>query len=363
MIYFDEAGNSGSNLLDRDQPSYVLLSHNYDHEETEILLRPLLERSNASELHFKNLKKYNKFKNAIIACINDDLITNERVYFYYAHKKFMVCIQIVDQLIEPVMHNSGINIYSTGYNIATANLMYMLSTTVWDKLMFEDMCTSFVKWNRSGDIEDCAVFYKSVSRLYSVTSCDYREIFEMILASQKYLLSIRSAFNKYSLDATLGCFNAHCNFWAKIYGRPFDIIFDNSKQIEYWKEMILFLTESLPSAEVGYGSRKHKYPLLINSLRQESSESLKQIQLADIFASSINYLAIQTINDTSDDFSNEILKSKLFLHTSGNSMWPSREMTPEELGMTDLEGINPLDFLAEAAIRNPTKFNKAYGKK
>lgn len=363
MIYFDEAGNSGVNLLDKVQPSYVLLSHNYTNEETQILLSPLLGLSNASELHFKDLKKYQKFRNAIIDCLNHDLIGKDRVYFYYAHKKFMICVQMVDLLIEPVMHHIGMNIYATGYNIATSNLMYILGDVAWDKPLFENMCNLFVKWIRSGTTEDCKAFYEAVEQLQLITKKEYGDTLDMILASKKHLRSITGALNKYTLDATLSCFNAHCHFWATIYGKPFDVILDNSKQIDYWRDMIDFLTDSLPAAEVGYGSRKHKYLLLINSLKTQGSENSKQLQLADILASAINYLAIQTINDTADDFSNLIKESKLFLHASGNSMWPSKEMTPEELDMTDSTGIDPLDFMAQAAMRNPEKFEKAYKKK
>ena len=47
MIYFDEAGYSGGNLLDKDQPVYLLLSHNYTEEEAKTMLEPLLALSNA----------------------------------------------------------------------------------------------------------------------------------------------------------------------------------------------------------------------------------------------------------------------------------------------------------------------------
>lgn len=361
MVYFDEAGNSGGNLLDKDQPSYVLVSHNYSEAETHTLLDPLLELSNAAELHFKNLKKYPKFRAAIIDCINHELIGPDRIYFFYAHKKFMIGLQMVDQLIESVMHYAGMNIYQTGYNIATTNLLNMLGTIAWDKALFDQMCTLFVQWIRTDTNENCEAFYDAVEKLHRVTKPDYQDILEMILASKRHLRSIRRALNKYTLDITLSCFVAHCVFWAKIYNEQlFDITFDKSKQIDYWRDMIEFLTNSLPVAEVGFGSRKHKYPLLINSLKTtDSSESL-QLQLADILASSINYLAIQMINNTTDEFSNQILSSQLFRNTSGNSMWPGTEVTPEQLDMTDPSGIDPLDFIAEAAQKNPEKFNKAH---
>jgi hypothetical protein len=43
MIYFDEAGNSGGNLLDKDQPVFTLVSHNYSEEEAKTILAPILK--------------------------------------------------------------------------------------------------------------------------------------------------------------------------------------------------------------------------------------------------------------------------------------------------------------------------------
>jgi len=362
MLYFDESGNSGGNLLDKLQPCYSLLSHNFSKDETQELLARLQSLSNAKELHFKNLKKYPKFKDAIIECLKHDLIQKDRVYFYYAHKPFMIGVQIVDQLIEPVMYEHGFNIYKTGYNIATSNMFYLMGTRLWDKLKFENMCNLFVRWTKANTEESCTAFYNSVDELYSVTKAEDGEILEMILASQRHLKSITSAFSTYSLDVTLSCFNAHCNFWAGIYGKPFDITFDNSKQIDYWRDMIDFMTHNLPSAEVGYGSRKHKYPLLINSLITRDSKDCHELQLADVLASSVNYLAIQIINDTQDDFSRQILSSKLFTSASGNSLWPGTEMSAQELDMTDDRGIDPLNFIAKAAKENPEKYKKSYRK-
>ena len=66
MVFFDEAGNSGDNLLDADQPLFTLLSHDFGEKEAELLLAPIRKSSNAKELHFKNLKKYSKTQKAIL---------------------------------------------------------------------------------------------------------------------------------------------------------------------------------------------------------------------------------------------------------------------------------------------------------
>jgi len=359
MIYFDEAGNTGANLLDKDQPTYLLLSHNYTKTQAKKILSPLLEISNASELHFKQLKKYTKSRKAILSCINHPLVQKDRVFQYVAHKEFMVVIQIVDQLIEHVFYKRGIDIYKGGLNISTANILYIMGTSVWDKNLFKDMCEKFVFWIRSRNGNDGVAFYTAVQKLYGTLKHKKdKQLVSFILASIPLVNEIIPAVNKYTLDATLSCFNSHCHHWANIYKQPFDVVVDNSKQIEYWEDMIKFLTDSLPEKEVGYGSRKHKYPLLIKSLKMQSSDSNLQIQLADIFGSALNYCYGQIATGKIDDFGQEIDNS-LLVQTSRSVMWPGKEMTPEELDMEDETGINALDFIAENARENLDAYKKA----
>jgi len=362
MVYFDESGNTGSNLLDKDQPTYLLLSHNYSEIEVKEILAPLLEMSKANELHFKHLKKYSKSRKTIISCINHPLVQRDRVFQYVAHKEFMVVIQIVDQLIEHVFHKRGIDIYKGGLNISTANILYIMGKNVWDRKLFTAMCSKFVVWMRTKDKNNGIAFYVSAQKLYaSLKHKKDKALVSSILDSLPLVHEIMPSIGKYTLDATLSCFNSHCHYWAGIYKQPFDVVVDNSKQIEYWKDMIKFLTESLPEQEVGYGSRKHKYPLLINSLNIESSESNLQIQLADIFGSALNYCYGQIASGKVDDFS-QAIDDSLLLQTSRGVMWPGTEMTPEELDMVDETGVNPLDFIAEIASKDQEAIKKVFKK-
>ena len=362
MVYFDEAGNTGPNLLDKDQPTYLLLSHNYSETEVNEILAPLLEISKANELHFKQLKKYSKSRRAIINCINHPLVQKNRVFQYVAHKEFMVVIQIVDQLVEHVFHKNGIDIYKGGLNISTANILYIMGTNVWDRNLFTDMCSKFVDWIRTKDRNKGIAFYVSVQKLYaSLNDKKDKELVSFILESLPFVNEIMPAVGKYTLDATLSCFNSHCHHWASIYKEPFDVVVDNSKQIEYWEDMIKFLTESLPEQEVGFGSRKHKYPLLIKSLTMQSSESNLQIQLADIFGSALNQCYGQIASGKVDDFG-QAIDNSLLLQTSRAVMWPGKEMTPEELNMEDETGVNPLDFIADIAKKKPEAYKKVLKK-
>lgn len=357
-IYFDESGNTGDNLLDKGQPIFALVSHNYNENEISELLLPLESVSGADELHFKSLKKYGKSRKLVLDLLNHPLICNGRIFHYHADKAFMVVIHIVDRLIEPVLYNQGIDIYKGGTNLSTSNMIYILGKSQWNKSLFENVCVNFVNCFRNVNKENFDQFYESVyqlSRDVTANRKDGIEFLNFIMMSRMHLMEIIQSVGKYTLDATISCFVMHCDFWAKKLESPFDVITDDSKQINYWEDMIDFLTKSLPNKEVGFGSRTMKFPLLINSLKCKGSTEVKGIQLADILASAITYAFNKRHSGQMDEFAEEIFKSRLATEVDGNRMSPTEYVTPEELDMLDDSGVNILDFLADNAIDGELK--------
>lgn len=213
MIYFDEAGNSGDNLLDTDQPVYLLLSHNFTDLETEDILRPLFNISKATELHFKSVKKYSTQRNTLIECLRHPLIREGRVHFYKGAQ-----------------------------NLILANMLYILGSSEWDN--------KFAKWTRTASFDDSDIFCNHAKNLYNTLFHERDKwLLGLIIESRNYQNEISDSFEKYGTDAPLSCFVEHCNYWNKIYSTPLNILFDNSKQIAYWRTLIIFLN-NLPNTEV-----------------------------------------------------------------------------------------------------------------
>lgn len=88
-IYIDESGNTGSDLLNKQQPVFTTASCDFTDEEARYLLSKL-PSSNADEVHFKRLRKTASGQNAIVELLSDELINLERVEVQLTHKEFMV---------------------------------------------------------------------------------------------------------------------------------------------------------------------------------------------------------------------------------------------------------------------------------
>ena len=64
-VYFDEAGNTGQDLLNVDQPVFGLAANNFDDDTADSLVS-CLHSSQSQEAKFKNLKKTQAGQNKII---------------------------------------------------------------------------------------------------------------------------------------------------------------------------------------------------------------------------------------------------------------------------------------------------------
>ena len=361
-VYFDESGNTGDNLLDKDQPTYTLASHDFTEDEAMDILTPLRLLSNAQEIHYKRVKKYTAHKNALLACFNNPLVMENRVYCFGTHKRYLVCVHLVDKLLETVFYEAGYDIYKREQNIAYANIVYILGNSDWPLDRFDKLCASFIDWVRSGDVQKSEAFYEALEYLgRSLKHAQDFMLLDELRSSRKYASIITSGFDKFVLDATLPCFVSHVYFYAKHHKDSIDAVLDPSKQIDHWQGMIEFL-KSMPEKEVGTGCRKHRFPLPVNIVSTVDSKSDICIQLADLFASAGNDVYTNRFNGKQDSFVSELFHTRFGL-LSGNDIWPGTSFPTGDLEPLGGADTNPLDFFAQSAVTNPAGFKKAWNKK
>ena len=348
-IYIDEAGNTGQDLLNIDQKVFILSSNNFNDSELNELKAIFSE---CNELHFVKLKKSEKGRKAIIDFLNHKLITEKNIISVVAHKEIIATGQIVDQLIEPVLFERGIDIYKYGENIAAANFIFYFGNFFWDKELYNEMLTSFIKMIRSKDKIDIDYFYKIVQQLNDSELTKEKALINPILLSKDQIDDILENVNKFTIDITLSSFYVLCDLWFKKTNHKLDIIQDNSKQIESQKDFIEFSkTLSIEPQEIGYGIRKLIFPTQINSLQLVDSEKFSGVQISDLIASSLAFMYNNT-NPKQEKFVEQIRDSKLLQLSNYHTIWPTSEITPEELNMQSGDGENILDFLAFQSLKN-----------
>ena len=163
-IYIDEAGNTGQDLLNKDQKVFVLASNNFSPADTEIISALFPDKS---EIHFKKLKKSGEGRKSILDFINHPLITEKNIYCSTIRKEYSTVAHIVDQLIEPFLYQGGIDLYQYGQNIALTNFIIYFGNFFWDKNVYQKMLHSFIEMMRTKDENSVIVFYNTVQILYN----------------------------------------------------------------------------------------------------------------------------------------------------------------------------------------------------
>lgn len=361
-IYFDESGNTGSNLLDPDQPVFTLASCIFSEEESERLLK-LIDSNSPHEAHFKNLRRRKSGQDGIVRLMSSKLINVKRVKISLFLKEFMIATKIVDILIEHMMHLMGEDLYLNGRNIALSNMLYYCLQTFCDKTLVGSMYESFVIMIREQGQDNIDNFYTYVKKVKDSSSDEeFKKNIDLILATKNFVDDALNQIDKSSLDPSIPALFLLCAQWGSLYPKGFNIIHDDSHSIE--KQRLLFaqfMDWTQDEVELGYDRRKYNLPLKGKSLKFASSKNYSQIQVSDIIASSFSYWAAGVSRGETEDYLFlELNKLDLDRFVVHNKIWPTTDVTPEDLGTVHDGGVNAADytpFFLEKAIPNPNIVN------
>ena len=133
--------------------------------------------------------------------------------------------------------------------------------------------------------------------------------------------------------------------WFKKLGMKVNIITDNSKQIAAGLEIIKQLSQlTCEQQNIGYDTRKHSFPLPVNSITMVDSATNFGVQLADLIASSISFIWSDSTNKYKD-FQNE-LKTMPFFKIKGYPIQPaSADYLSQDVD--DSNDSSPIDFIVQ----------------
>ena len=222
-IYCDESGNTGSNLLDANQPVFTLASCRFSEDDSKKLIA-LLESNSPNEAHFKSLRRRKSGQDGIVRLMSSNLLNLETVKVNVFHKEFMVVTKIVDLLIEHMMHLSGEDLYLNGRNIALSNMLFYCLPTFCDEDLVKAMYKSFVVMIREQGQEHIDNFYSDVERVKeSSTDEEFKRDIDLILATKAFIDDAFDGIDKFALDPSIPALFSHCAQWGEAYPRGFHV--------------------------------------------------------------------------------------------------------------------------------------------
>ena len=123
-LYFDEAGFTGNNLLDTEQPAFVYAGVAMDKEHAERLHRDVLSRFriNAQELKGASLLKNSKGRRAISWLLAE---SSRYSHVMVANKEYALAGKFFEHIFEPTLSQRNSLFYAIGFHRFIATLLYV----------------------------------------------------------------------------------------------------------------------------------------------------------------------------------------------------------------------------------------------
>lgn len=345
-VFFDEAGSTGSNITNSDQPYFVLSSVCFTDEELALIKKAV---AFDDELHFVRIKGRWDGRDAVRRLLRHPLIDENHVTFQIVDKSFVTYALMVDMLIEPFFKfRLNENLYKGRSNVIMANCLYTFAENAADKdgtikAYVHNLKGGFEKMMREQTKESIEEFYETVYILCSMTSDGFQDILSWMLPSQDMLDMVLTEDKKYCLDITLSSLLVLTDHWHNKFKSKIDVVSDDSKQLSAKRDLLNQLLSIEGYQTVGYDTRKLTFPPQINSLSFVDSKTSYGVQIADLVASIVFFA--YTGSKGLGEFQEEMKNSKVF-------QIPCYPLTPssaEYLSQTvdTNNDSDPLDFIVE----------------
>lgn len=343
IVAFDEAGNTGGNLLDAEQPVFVLASVCLSDEHLA-----QFAQNRDGEYKFSALKRSSRGRQAILELLDSPILTEDSYLVSGFHKEFMIVTKMVDLLIEPLAYRDGIDLYERGANIAVSNMLYYCLPAFLDRNVFNKIIRLFLDMVRTPDLFTVQQFYSHVQLIYR--RCQHRDLaahLSMLLATKSIAEEYLEEWDGSDLDPAIPAFVEHASVWTSRLKSVFQIVHDQSKPIVN-EQLVLeaMMSETEPKVCIGYDRRKMTFPIGACGIDFRDSRSCLAVQIADIIASAVAYCLKASVRQTSDEFVKAMFKTRVL---TGNfrSVWPELKVTPQELKTTEVGGVDSIGRIGQ----------------
>lgn len=366
-LFLDESGYTGEDLINKDQPVFVLASNVLTDEECQEFFREIFKDIKTGELKHKELSKDIKGQTRIIELVKALQGKYGKVVSSVAHKEFVLLTMLVDWWVEPSMRQHGIDLYDRGGNIGLCNLIYLTLFNTEGPSFLEKHLGSFQIMMRKRTSESYRTFWNDLRGHFD--NCDklVRDTLLWFLGGEKDLgFNYLTSLPEKTMDIAVTTAMLTVSHWRDQTGEQLEVIHDMSSRMAKQK----WLWDQLVGAEispriVGYDRRRMQFPLNVNSTQFCDSRDYLQLQYADLIAGSTAKWAEAAWNEAKRSKYTDALEEAGISKFIVDLLWPTDKVTPEELGTDSENAGNIAEFLApkiEIPNAKITKKKKSGGK-
>lgn len=283
-IFCDESGNTGLDLLSTEQPLFSLASTNLDADICQQLIAPLLRQGQA-EAKYSKLKGTARGQAALLNLFSSAELTVQAVKFYMADKRYYVITHLVDKLIEPPLHEAGIDLYENDAHVGLVNLWYYAGDYLLPNGHWERLLRAFVAAMRQRTPAAYADFDRTLTAAAVASSPKDRDFVAGIVLARGRLEEFIGVYDDNDVfDPAADVFIDVINKWMSQVSGSFAVTHDRSKPMARSEGRLRAMMTPITPRTIGYGAREAELPLRISSLNFGDSAVHPQLQLADLVA-------------------------------------------------------------------------------
>lgn len=148
-LFFDESGFTGYNLLDQDQPIFVIASTDISPELAKDILQTSFPNYQGAEFKFTNIWRSSNKKAGLTRFAQRLRGLETQAFTWVIDKKFAVLTKAIDFLIEPIMTRVGYDFYSDGFSMKYANYIYYGLTNIGESQLYDAVVSAYQEFSRN----------------------------------------------------------------------------------------------------------------------------------------------------------------------------------------------------------------------
>lgn len=356
-IFTDECGYTGEDLANQEQPIFTIATHTFSEERCHDLKKKFFSDWGDKEIKHTFIQGNPQLADDAIRLLEEVALEEGEVKIGLAHKKYILVTKMVDLLIEPAMHNDGINLYKNGGHIALSNLLFQTYRLGGDDF-FEKLTKKFQNLMRRRTPEEYRRFFEFVHKRHPISLVEDGLKWLRAAHVRLGLNGILGDLPSDSLDVSLTLSLSLMANWRATTTEDIHVIHDRSTNMARQKKFWDALTDpDARPAVIGHGSRKVVYPIAVKETKFEPASKWAGLQISDLLAGATAHLAKQALNRTSKNkvYANS-LKNIFAKSFGGHTIWPSDKVSPEELGTTDTDGEELLNYISELMLTKKDSF-------
>jgi Protein of unknown function (DUF3800) len=333
-VYLDEAGYTGGNLLDPQQPVYALAAVSLSKEAAQDLVAQCFPRVKLRELGHTSLVRHARGQQQLVDFIHALAKHPDSASVDVAHKEYVLLGLLVDFWIESAMHRDGYNLYEGGANIALVNATYLTLGALLGNDGRREFLRRFQVMVRDRTDFAYESFWDTVRDLCKRHPEFDEKLFGLyVTANERLGRGHLWTLPKHLLDLGEYGLLKTVNHWREKTDDPLRLLHDANtalaRNAEAWN---VWLSADAPPAIVGQDRRITRYPLCA-SIELVDSVSHVQLQLADLVAGATAALMGAKVSQDPKhpQYVEALKKSPLLKHCLIGGVWPSASVTPQDL--------------------------------